>query len=442
MKAKKSARKSARRANGNASAAGNIALRMYNVGFGDCFLLRIPTNKGERRVLIDCGFHSQGKGKFSDSELVTQIKTDLNGEGLDVVVATHRHQDHISGFGETNLWADIPVEEVWLPFTADPDAAADEPALKAWNALMESAHGLWDSTATNLTTEAAAALGARDPEERDAAAFMLWNARANAPGIKNLLHDLKRKDGRPGDRRFLPNGRDYPSQFETANLPGVKIHVLGPPKDPKFRRQMKVPSSWGFGVGTVDLGGAATQDTGSPFSPEWRISKLPPSKPFYDSTLQSIRLFNDDLLYAAKALDGFLNGESLVLLLEIGNARLLFPGDAEVGAWTTILNDAKALALVSSASFVKIGHHGSHNATPIVFVTDHLASKIPAIISTQEGPGKYRNGIPLQSLLDAMTTRKMSFARSDKPPKTKNGIFKPEPNYRWIDCLIPVLRQN
>ena len=92
---------------------------MYNVGFGDCLLLRIPTSDGERRILVDCGYHSQGKGKFSDDELVKQIKTDLAGELLHVVIATHRHQDHISGFGETELWKDIAVAEVWLPFTAN-----------------------------------------------------------------------------------------------------------------------------------------------------------------------------------------------------------------------------------------------------------------------------------------------------------------------------------
>jgi len=69
-----------------------ISIRMYNVGFGDCFLLRIPTEQGERRMLVDCGFHSQGKGDYSDSDLVNQIKEDLNGDGLHVVVATHRHQ--------------------------------------------------------------------------------------------------------------------------------------------------------------------------------------------------------------------------------------------------------------------------------------------------------------------------------------------------------------
>src|SRR5258708_5418249 len=114
-----------------------VEIRMYNVGFGDSFLLRMPTAQGERRILVDCGFHSQGKGMFTDQDLVEQIKEDLDGEPLDVIVATHRHQDHISGFGETTLWADIPVNEVWLPFTANPEAVHDEPALAAWNALLE-----------------------------------------------------------------------------------------------------------------------------------------------------------------------------------------------------------------------------------------------------------------------------------------------------------------
>ncbi len=228
-----------------------IEIRMYNVGFGDSFLLRVPTGEGERRVLIDCGFHSQGKGQFSDVELVNQIKADLEGEPLDVVIATHRHQDHISGFGETQLWANVPVNEVWLPFTANPDAVHDEPALAAWNSFMEQAHRLWD-TSGNLTPSALAAIGARNSEERAAAQFMLWNARRNAPAIDNLLNGFKRGDGRPAKRRFLPDRKDthYPSQFETPVLPGVKIHVLGPPTDPKFRRNLRVPGEWGMYDGT------------------------------------------------------------------------------------------------------------------------------------------------------------------------------------------------
>lgn len=440
MSRKKAASEKKARAKSKKSRAGKqIEIRMYNVGFGDSFLLRVPTEDGARRILVDCGFHSQGKGKFSDQDLVKQIKADLDGQPLDVVIATHRHQDHISGFGEKALWAGIGVQEVWLPFTADPDAAQAEPGLRLWNAFMESAHSLWDSTG-KLTPAAMSALGARDADEQAAVEFMLWNARSNAPAIENLLNDLKRPDGRQSRRRFLPEDRhQYPSQLVTPVLPGITTHVLGPPTDPKFRKQREVPSSWGFGD---DAPGAATGQSGEsapPFSAEWcvPVPRLPPRRPFQETTLKSIRLFNDDLLYAAKALDGFLNGESLVLVLEVGNARLLLPGDAEVGAWTTIMDNAKALELAASATFLKVGHHGSHNATPISFIDSHLPKKTPAVISTQEGPGRYRNGIPLGRLLDTMTARKMPFARTDKPPEESDGIFRPDPGGRWIDCSIP-----
>jgi beta-lactamase superfamily II metal-dependent hydrolase len=420
------------------AAANAITVRMYNVGFGDCFLMRIPTVDGERRMLVDCGFHSQGKGDFSDAELVGQIKADLNGEDLHVVVATHRHQDHISGFGETNLWTDVPVDEVWLPFTANPESAQEEPALRAWQGLMEAASAMCDKDGA-LTPAALATLGSRDAHDQEAVAFMLWNARANQPAIENLLRGFKKKDGRPSMRRFLPEKRknsDYPTLLTTPVLPGVKTHILGPPTDPAMRKGKKVPSTWAFDA-AVSAASSAPFD--SPFATDWRVpaDQLPGRRPFLDTSLQAIRLFNDDLLYAARALDGFLNGESLVLVLEVGSARLLLPGDAEVGAWMTILDTPAALELASSATFVKVGHHGSHNATPLTFVREHLAEKTPAMISTQEGQGKYRAGIPLQELLAEMGLRHMAFARSDKPTTGEDGIFTPEKKGRWIDCTIP-----
>jgi beta-lactamase superfamily II metal-dependent hydrolase len=411
-----------------------IEIRMYNVGFGDSFLVRLPTEEGERRVLVDCGFHSQGKGKFSDAELVQQIKADLSGEPLDIVIATHRHQDHISGFGETDLWVDVAVNEVWLPFTANPEAVRDEPTLAAWNAFMERSRYLWD-TSGKLTPSALRALGARNTNEMAAVEFMLWNARSNAPAIHGLLNGFRRADGRPSKRRFLPDRDDkYPSRFKTSVLPGVKIHVLGPPLDPKFRKNLKVPSNWGLDDGAAR---GAGMDARSPFATEWRVpaDRLPPRPPFQQKTLDSIRLFNDDLFYAAKAVDDFLNGESLVLVLEIGRARLLLPGDAEVGSWTMIMNNESALELAASATFLKVGHHGSHNATPINFINEHLPSGTPAMISTQAGPGNYRNGIPLQKLLDTMGSRGIPFVRSDKSRQAR-GIFKPDPKNRWVDCFV------
>jgi len=414
----------------------HITIRMYNVGFGDCFLIRIPTAEGERRMLVDCGYHSQGKGRFTDRELVTKITQDLQGQPLNVVVATHRHQDHISGFGEPDLWAAIGVDEVWLPFTAEPSAANHDPGLRAWNGLMNLAERLLDKNGA-LTAAADGFLGARTKEEREAAAFMLWNARTNAPGIKNLLTGMKKANGQPALRRFLPGPNDgFPAQFTTPVLPGVQVHVLGPPKDPAKRKAKQVPSSWGFADGFA----ASAANAGSPFPIEWRIpeDRLPSKRPLNENAVGQIRQFNDDLLYAAGALEGFLNGESLVLVLEVGSARILLPGDAEVGTWQAILESPDALALASSATLLKVGHHGSHNATPIVFVRDHLARKTPALISTQQGSGNFRNGIPFYDLLTGMTDHDMPFARTDQPPTTSGTVFQPDPAGFFVDCTIPI----
>jgi len=413
----------------------SIAIRMYNVGFGDCFLLRLPTADGERRMLVDCGWHSQGRGAYDDKELVKQIAIDAGGS-IDVVVATHRHQDHISGFGETDLWAGIGVEEVWLPFTAGPPEAGDPHGLASWNRLLESADHLVDANGA-LKERATQAMAAHSQAQRDEVAFLLWNARANKPGIENLTRGMRRRDGTPALRRYLPaDGKDVPAAFTSEALPGARIHVLGPSRDPKYRRKTDtLPPGWGL-VDDGSLG--ARQSMRSPFGDEWAIpqDQLPRRRPFKDESLAGIRGFNDDLLVAARAADGFLNGESLVLLIELGSARLLFTGDAEVSSWTKILETPDLLALAAGATFLKVGHHGSHNATPIAFLRDHLAARVPAMISTQQGTEPFRNGIPLEEIFETMTAKEMSHVRSDRSSAAADP-FIVDSQDRWIDCSLP-----
>jgi glyoxylase-like metal-dependent hydrolase (beta-lactamase superfamily II) len=96
-----------------------ISIRMYNVGFGDSFLLRFPGTDRERKVLIDCGVHASGPGPHPMSEVVDQIIQDVSDGGkpaIDLVIATHRHRDHVLGF-ESAKWQDVEVGEVWMPWT-------------------------------------------------------------------------------------------------------------------------------------------------------------------------------------------------------------------------------------------------------------------------------------------------------------------------------------
>ena len=112
-------------------AAPTVAVRMYNVGFGDAFLITV-TGPGEPwRMLIDCGVHPHGQAR-KISETVAAVIGDLTAASpdgvphLDVLAATHHHADHISGFA-LDAWEQVVVDEVWLPFVedaSDPDAAA------------------------------------------------------------------------------------------------------------------------------------------------------------------------------------------------------------------------------------------------------------------------------------------------------------------------------
>ncbi|HEY5844425.1 MAG TPA: hypothetical protein VIU87_23725, partial [Mycobacterium sp.] len=105
-----------------------IEIRMYYVGFGDAF--RVTVRKGDEtfRMLVDCGVHSQGHARDM-KESVRNIIDDLTADcgrtpRLDVVVATHHHTDHVSGFA-VDFWEEVEVGEVWVPFiedTKDPDA--------------------------------------------------------------------------------------------------------------------------------------------------------------------------------------------------------------------------------------------------------------------------------------------------------------------------------
>src|SRR4029453_6880119 len=90
----------------------SFSIRMYNVGFGDCFLLTFdygtavnnqPTDDSRgsvqrRHILFDHGSTSRARTRLSLASIAQQVAKDTDGK-LDALVVTHRHKDHLSGFG-------------------------------------------------------------------------------------------------------------------------------------------------------------------------------------------------------------------------------------------------------------------------------------------------------------------------------------------------------
>jgi hypothetical protein len=129
--------------------------------------------------------------------------------------------------------------------------------------------------------------------------------------------------------------------------------------------------------------------------------------------IQSAGAISD--LAVAVALDKAVNGTSLMLVLEISGTYLLFPGDAQWGTWQAAMEDPEWRELLKRVSFYKIGHHGSHNATPQNFVNALIPDGMCAMASTLTRT--IWPDIPRGPLLDGLVGRKAVVARSDRATK-------------------------
>ncbi len=97
-------------------------IRMYRQGLGDCFLLTFPGNtETPFHMLIDCGV-VLGTPNPADRmrAVVTDVAT-VTGSHLDLLVATHKHWDHLSGLVQVqSLFDAIQIDRTWLAWTEDP----------------------------------------------------------------------------------------------------------------------------------------------------------------------------------------------------------------------------------------------------------------------------------------------------------------------------------
>lgn len=326
--------------------ANQLLIRAYNVGCGDCIYVRIPDKKDGFHILIDCG-------KKGGVDLLEQAINHLEKElpdgskagkkRLDLIVATHRHEDHIKGF-DPELFENIEVKNVWLSVAMNPKHpqaqgvnSLHEFAMRSMRALLDSGQPL------SPEVELLASMYGVSNDEADE---LLMETLPNANGIKP---------------RFVHSGMKHGLTLP----PDTNLHILAPDENiDKFYLG-------DIGASLKGLQGLTAAVTAA------GVAAAPSAQPANISetdflTLQS-RMLSNGLAFAATE-SAIQNNLSVVLLIEWKKRRLLFVGDAEWegefkegkhnGSWNVMWEQHRDTHFKTPVDFLKIGHHGSINATP------------------------------------------------------------------------------
>lgn len=332
--------------------ADKLLIRAYNVELGDCIYCRIPgariaqTGDHDFHMLIDCG----SWGSFAALKAaIEHLKTGLPDAGhgkkrLDLLVVTHEHKDHIAGF-DADLFADLSIGNIWMSTAMNRDHPQSQKTFALQDYVKRSMRGLAD---LNLD---------QSPEIRE---LIDVYAVSNDDAVETLQKTLPEANG------IQPR---YVHAGDTAASLGVQlrdttIEVLGPENDIDGYYLGDAPDSSLRGL----------EDTAMPFRPHAAAgaTPIPENIGIADFRRLQSRMMSNALAFADEA-GSVVNNTSVVLLVNWRDKRLLFVGDAE---WDTRFKEGKKNAswnvmwhlhkgkLQEPLDFLKIGHHGSINATP------------------------------------------------------------------------------
>lgn len=398
----------------SAVAAKQARVRMYRHGLGDCFLLRFPKSDGATfNILIDCGLIAVAeKPKERMAKVVKDIVKECDGH-LDLVIMTHEHWDHASGFSSQQVqdqFDGIDIAEAWYAWTEDPEnklgkklrreRAAKLKALQMAALALQKSGSPLALERRNRVVSLLQFFGISDDASLAAAAKA---AKKGEMGKSEAAFKYL------AQRRGVRTRYCYPDKAP-ATLPGVddvRVYVLGPPEDEglikrsaptkkgkevyEFAADLAIDESLGSAFERALGEGDSAHRPDCPFDSEFsmmspsgyapspKLSKLIADK--WDAPDLAWRRIDDDWTAAAETLalnlDSHTNNTCLVVAFELVKSGrvLLFAADAQVGNWLSWQDthwrvkegdEVKSIRgpdLLARTVFYKVGHHGSHNAT-------------------------------------------------------------------------------
>src|SRR5947209_4224161 len=102
----------------------SATIRMYRLlELGDCFLVTFTAGASVSRLLIDCGsFRNTSESIDRLKAITADIGVTVGNKPIDLVVGTHQHNDHLSGFVHCETtFRKVRVNQVWLSWLDNPD---------------------------------------------------------------------------------------------------------------------------------------------------------------------------------------------------------------------------------------------------------------------------------------------------------------------------------
>jgi hypothetical protein len=261
--AKKAAAKKAPAAKATAKPPTTLRVRMYRVGFGDFFLITVPTDSGPQHILVDCGVYA----------------------------------DHIIGFSRcASDFKKFTVDAIWM---------------SAWETEYAAKVEKFQADLTQLVLNLGVALAGRQDRITDEIRSIVENATGEGPGGGSNAKSLEILKTQLGVKpQYLAEG-DTPKLPPALRRAGLTAEIIGPPPVDEFDflDLMDLKKGVGQYLDNQDNDGD-TDDTehsqGSmPFAPEYkrpsrtirrarfanggRERNLPPQKPSGSATRSNSR---------------------------------------------------------------------------------------------------------------------------------------------------------
>lgn len=446
-----------------------VTVRMYDAGFGDCFLLAFRAEDDTARyMLIDCGAHQGYAGGAARLRKIAADIAEVTDNHLHVVVVTHEHWDHLAGFcrARAHFEAPMQIDELWLAW---PENEEDEDTRR----LKE----LYGRSVAALATATEALNGAGDPLGDRLAGILAFDREQLAFDQDGFDAGLAEDQLLPAadntneaQYRFLREHSDKapPPYLQPGDPPlaldgvdGIRFFVLGPPRELESLRETELGGEPHLGTSMLDEQSAfllATLAAGGEDELDeevkeafWRSLPFERRSPYRipldalkrGKAEQYRRFFEDhyglgeeadqdaawrridtDWLHGALEIalkiSEYVNNTSLVLALELTGSEphkvLLFAADAQIGNWRSWSDltwfgecgepEVTGSDLIGRTVLYKVGHHGSHNATLTGWV-EKMSPDLVAMIPVDEAWAQSKQGWqhPADAVREALEKR-------------------------------------